>query len=107
VPNCELVENYVTNWSSNDRKIRHIIPVSVPSGSDSSRVSEVLLNATRQHPDVLLDPPAEVRLKAFHERGLDFELLVWSVATNHAAFRSEITLRAYQAFRSYGVIPTV
>ena len=79
VPNSEFVSNRITNWTANDRQVRFPVPVGVSYGSNPEEVRDVLIKIAQEHPDVLDDPPPEVRFVAFGESSLDFELRVWTI----------------------------
>jgi small-conductance mechanosensitive channel len=77
VPNSEFVSGRVVNWSHGDRRMRVRVAVGVSYDSDVTKVTAVLLEAARRQPEVLADPPSEVRLIRFGQSSLDFELLAW------------------------------
>lgn len=77
VPNSNLVENRVLNWSYDSYSARIQIPVGVAYGTDPVLVTETLLNAAYMEPSVLHDPPPKAVFKGFGESSLDFELWVW------------------------------
>ena len=83
VPNSEFISGRVVNWSHGDPKLRLRIPVAVSYGSDVEHVSRVLLEVAGRQPDVLAEPPADVRLVRFAESSLDLELLVWIAEPRH------------------------
>ncbi|HEX7665388.1 MAG TPA: mechanosensitive ion channel domain-containing protein, partial [Polyangiaceae bacterium] len=77
VPNSLLITERVVNHSQPTLKIRIKITVGVAYGSDVPLVRETLLAVTEEDPNVLHDPPAEVRLEDFGDSALQFSLLVW------------------------------
>ena len=83
VPNSEFVSGRVVNWSHGDPKLRLRIPIPVSYGSDVEHASDILLDVARRQPDVLAEPPAEVRFVRFAESSLDLELLVWIAEPRH------------------------
>ncbi|HEY6007939.1 MAG TPA: mechanosensitive ion channel domain-containing protein [Geobacteraceae bacterium] len=83
VPNSRLITENVINWSHSDRKVRFRIPVSVAYGSDARLVERLLLEVASENPDVLDNPAATVRLMAFGDSGLLFELRAWSKTLMH------------------------
>jgi small-conductance mechanosensitive channel len=78
VPNSILVSEKVTNWTLSSEQSRIVVPVGVAYGSDVERVLAVLLEAGRQHPEVLDDPAPSPIFTAFGDSSLDFELRVWT-----------------------------
>ena len=83
VPNSQLIDNRVTNWTLKGDTRRIHIPFSVAYGADKTKVREAVLECARASPFTL--PETETRksqvwLVGFGERGLDFELLIWPTA---------------------------
>ncbi len=77
VPNSQLIESQVVNWSREDTRLRIHCPVGVAYGSDVPKVKEVLLSVAAEHPEVLKDPAPQVKFCAFGDSSLDFDLLAW------------------------------
>ena len=97
VPNSEFVSGRVVNWSLGDPRLRVRVAVGVSYSSDVTRVSRVLLDVARRHPDLLEDPPAEVWLVRFGPSSLDFELLVWIADPRH---KDAVTSTLHYAIRA-------
>lgn len=76
-PNNCLVEKDIINWSHRDPKCRLHIPIGVAYGSDTTLVTEALLDAARKEKKVLSNPSPKVWFKGFGDSALNFELLVW------------------------------
>lgn len=77
VPNSELVNNRILNWSLENFTGRIDIPVSVAYGSDPVLVTETLLKSAYMEPTVLYEPPPRVIFVGFGDNSLDFLLWVW------------------------------
>jgi small-conductance mechanosensitive channel len=77
VPNSQLVENRILNWSYENLTGRIHLPIGVAYESDRVVVTETLLMAAYLDPNVLDDPPPQVQFIGFGESSLNFELLVW------------------------------
>lgn len=77
VPNSRFLEHEVINWNHSDPISRLRIPVGVAYQSDVRQVQLALLEAARNHPEVLLKPPPQVWFQEFGDSALKFELLVW------------------------------
>jgi potassium efflux system protein len=78
VPNSEFISTRVINWTLTDYKRRLIVPVGVRYGTDPEQVLELLLEAAREHEDVLADPEPVSLFLAHGESSLDFELRVFT-----------------------------
>lgn len=77
VPNSEFIEKTVINWTHRDKTIRLRVPVGVAYGSDTRLVKQLLIEATKNHSQVLAEPEPFVRFIQFGDSSLDFELLAW------------------------------
>lgn len=78
VPNSNLIENRVLNWTNNSLSVGRIhISVSVAYSSDPVLVTETLLQVAHLEPTVLKDPAPRVNFIKFGDNSLIFELRVW------------------------------
>ncbi|HIO92755.1 MAG TPA: mechanosensitive ion channel [Leucothrix mucor] len=80
VPNSEFVNSSVTNWTMNERFLRIKIPFGVAYGSDKELVRRIVIDAALSLPYTLNLTERQypqVRLAAFGDSSLDFELVVW------------------------------
>jgi len=105
IPNSEFVSNRVTNWTANDRQIRFRIPVGVSYGSDPDAVRDVLTRVALAHPDVLRNPPPEVRFMQFGDSSLNFELRAWTIrqVQTPQILTSDLNFAIFRAFREHGI----
>lgn len=78
IPNSQLAEERITNWSYRDFTGRIEIPVGVAYGSDPVLVTETLLDAARTLTDVLSDPPPKVIFSGLGDSALNFKLWAWT-----------------------------
>ncbi len=74
IPNAELLNTSVTNWTHHDRMGRMEIKVRVPRGADVDLVQEIMLDCGKSHPSVVSWPEPSALFMDFGENGLDFEL---------------------------------
>lgn len=94
VPNSRFLETEVVNWTHGDPVCRLHIPVAVAYRSELRRVRAALLDAARNHRDVLTDPRPQVELRGFGESALNFELEVWTRdPRNQSRLISELNYR--------------
>jgi small-conductance mechanosensitive channel len=105
IPNNDLINNQVTNWTLSDRFVRVIIPVGVAYGSDVNKVFETLLKCGKSHPNVAKDPEPQVLFRQFGDSALNFELRIWtSDIDNRLALVSDIHRDIDQKFRDAGIV---
>jgi small-conductance mechanosensitive channel len=77
IPNADLVNNQVTNWTLSSRQVRLIIPVGVAYGSDVPLVVETLMACAKANSLVAEMPEPQVLFLSFGGSSLDFELRAW------------------------------
>jgi small-conductance mechanosensitive channel len=104
VPNSKLVSQRVINWSYGDPRARIAIPIGVADDSDIQLVTNTLIEAAKNIPNVLSDPPPCVQLLKFGDYSLDFRLLVWTnQPRRNVQIRSDINYRIAQLFRDRSI----
>ncbi len=105
VPNSKFITENVINWSHTGARVRFRIPVSVAYGSDVRLVEKLLLEVAKENPDVLDDPPPGVRMLAFGDNGLSFELRAWSASLAHrkGLLISALNYAIYEKFQQHGI----
>lgn len=86
VPNSRFLESEVVNWTHHSPVSRLKVPVSVAYGSNLSIVRSALIDAAKEHPDVLAEPAPRVFFKGFGDNALNFDLLIW-IAEPRKQFR--------------------
>ena len=74
VPNSELINSAVGNWTHRNKLGRVDIKVNVAYGSDARRAAEVMDGIVRSHPLVLKNPEPFVLFVNFGPAALEFEM---------------------------------
>jgi small-conductance mechanosensitive channel len=77
VPNQQLIQNAVINWSYTDPRIRLKLPIRVSYHDDPELALQILLRACEGQRRVLHDPPPVSRLMQFGDHGIELELRFW------------------------------
>ncbi|ERN40349.1 small-conductance mechanosensitive channel [Rubidibacter lacunae KORDI 51-2] len=104
IPNSRFLESEVINWSHGSPVSRLHISVGVAYGSNVKRVKAALLDAAKNHPEVLLRPRPQVWFQEFGDSSLNFELLAWTAdPKEQPRVKSELNYRIEASFRRYGV----
>lgn len=104
VPNSRLVSQRVVNWSYGDPRARIAIPIGVADDSDIELVTQTLIEASQEVPNVLEEPKPRVQFLKFGEYSLDFRLLVWTnQPRRHVQIRSDINYRIARLFRERSI----
>ena len=87
VPNTNLVNNQLINYTHSDPVIRLDIPIGVSYSSDPFKVKEVLIENLSILENILKKPEVTVYFTNFGESSLDFQVSVW---TDNALKKIEI-----------------
>ena len=77
VPNSHFLEKEVVNWTHHSPVSRLKVPMNVAYGSNLTAVRAALIDAAKEHPDVLTEPAPRVLFKGLGDSSLDFDLLIW------------------------------
>ncbi|MCI5076198.1 mechanosensitive ion channel domain-containing protein [Oricola sp.] len=77
LPNSELINSAVGNWTHRNTLGRVEIPVGVAYESDPNQVRDILLDIAREHPLVLSNPEPYIAFLNFGDSSLDFDLRVY------------------------------
>ncbi len=105
VPNSQLTNDRVINWSNSNKLTRFHVSVGVAYGSDTKKVEEILLKIANKEGDISSRVKPFVRFEDFGESSLDFKLFFWSeevwrIENTKSRLRFEID----QAFRESNVV---
>jgi small-conductance mechanosensitive channel len=77
IPNSNLLERNLTNWTYSSYRKRYSLRIAVATGSDARRVKEKLCDLAGQHGQILKDPEPYVLFEDFSEHALVFILHYW------------------------------
>jgi small-conductance mechanosensitive channel len=106
VPNSQMLERVVVNWTLVDRKFRTTVRVGVAYGSPVRRVEELLLQAATEHALVLANPSPIVVFEDYGDNALVFDLYFWCEAFGEREIRlirSDLRFRLDELFRENGI----
>jgi len=107
VPNSQLLENMVVNWTLIDKKTRSIVRVGVAYGSPVRKVEELIMRATDDHPDTLDEPKPVVIFEDFGDNALIFDCYFWIDASGEKDLRkvrSEVRFAICELFEEAGIV---
>jgi small-conductance mechanosensitive channel len=107
VPNSQMLERVVINWTLVDRDFRTSVRVGVVYGSPVRTVEKLLYQAADQQPEALRDPAPVVVFEDFGDNALIFDLFFWCRATGERELRlirSDIRFRIEEFFAANGIV---
>jgi small-conductance mechanosensitive channel len=104
IPNSRFLESEVINWTHHSPISRLKIPVGVAYGSNLTIVRGALIDAAKEHPDVLAEPSPKIFFMGLGENSLDFNLMVWiDEPRKQLRIKSDIYFRIEAILRHRGV----
>jgi potassium-dependent mechanosensitive channel len=104
IPNSQLAEERITNWSYRDFTGRVEVLVGVAYGSDPVLVTETLLDAAHSLIDILPEPPPKVIFAGFGDSSLNFKLWAWTQQIDRrAVIQSDLTFTLEYYLRQRGI----
>lgn len=107
VPNSQLLERTVVNWTLVDQLIRTTVRVGVEYGSPVRLVSELILEAVTKQTQVRTSPSPSVVFEDFGDNSLVFDTHFWCDVTGEKLLRevrSDIRFRLCELFDANNII---
>jgi len=107
IPNSQLLENQVVNWTLVDREIRTVVRVGVAYGSPVRKVAELIEQAVREQDEVLTEPPPVIIFEDFADSALVFDAYFFTLLRpggDLRRLRSEVRFRIDDLFRENDVV---
>lgn len=105
IPNSELINQKVINWSHNDRRIRFHIPVGVSYKEDPAQIQEILMSVAKGHKDVLKNPAPDVLFTEYGDSSLNFDLMVWTSTfiDKPIILKSQLYYQIFEKFKEQNI----
>ena len=107
IPNSQLLENTVVNWTIVDRNLRTHVRVGVQYGTDVEKVRRLLDEIMAGNPNVLEDPAPTVVFEDFGDSALIFDGFFWIESTPERSLRdvrSALRFEITRVFRENDVV---
>jgi len=99
IPNSDLIQNSVTNWTLSDRKRRVNLELGVAYGTPAEQVLAILLEIATRDVRVLTDPAAQALFTGFGASALMFQLRFWTEESNWMRLKSDLGVALQHALR--------
>ncbi len=107
VPNSQLLERTVVNWTLIDREIRTTIRVGVEYGSPVRLVADLIMQAVTEHELVKEVPKVQVVFEDYGDNALIFDAYFWSDVGGEKMLReirSDIRFRIAELFAEHDIV---
>jgi potassium-dependent mechanosensitive channel len=104
VPNSELINAAVGNWTHKNKLGRVDVPVGVAYDCDPRRVHAVLSEIVEAHPSILKNPAPMVAFTAFADSSLNFEVRFFLAdITSQVPVQNDIRFAIHERFKQEGI----
>jgi small-conductance mechanosensitive channel len=107
IPNSQLLERKVINWTLIDRYIRNVVIVGVAYGSPVRKVAKLIRQAADENTEIKKEPKPLVVFEEFGDSALVFEIYFWAELSSEREqrfIRSELRFRIDELFRENGIV---
>jgi len=107
IPNSQMLERVVVNWTLIDHVIRTIVRVGVAYGSPARKVADLVGQAVDEQPEVMDKPPPRVFLEDFGDSAVVFDAYFWCEVGGERELRqirSAIRFRVDELFRENDIV---
>ena len=101
IPNEELINQRVSNWTFSDTEIRIKLAVGVAYDTDLPHAIETSLKAARTEGRILTSPEPACLVKGFGDNSIDLELRIWIRDPHNGIsnIKSAVYIRIWQLFK--------
>jgi len=105
IPNDELINQRVINWSYSNAEVRLKLPVAISYSADVRQAIELCQGAASETPRVLNEPKPLCLLKGFGDSGVNLELRIWINDPKNGVsnVKSDVFLRIWDKFHAQGI----
>ncbi|MBO3700573.1 mechanosensitive ion channel family protein [Roseivirga sp. E12] len=105
IPNSDLINKQVINWSHNDRRIRYHVPVGVSYKEDPAVIKKVLLEVADANKDILKRPAPDVLFVGYGDSSIDFDLLIWTSTyiDKPIILKSQLYYEIFEKFKEHKI----
>ena len=107
IPNSQMLERVVINWTLVDNRIRTTVRVGVAYGSPVEKVAKLIEQAVNDEPGVLAEPAVSVVFEDFGDSALIFDAYFWADVGGERqlrVIRSSIRFRIDKLFRDNDIV---
>lgn len=104
LPNSELINSAVGNWTHKNRLGRVDIPIGASYNADPRVVHRVLTEIAEAHPTILKNPEPMAVFMGFGDSSLNFELRFYLAdVMSQLAIQNDIRFTIYERFKEEGI----
>lgn len=107
IPNSQMLERVVVNWTLVDHEIRTDVRVGVAYGSPLRKVADLVMQSVVEQPAVMTKPAPTVYLEDYGDNAIIFDAVFWSEVGGERELRqirSAIRFRLGELFDENGIV---
>lgn len=105
IPNGDLLNEHLVNWTLNDSSRRIELRISVAYGTDLDQVMQLMSDLVSNDDRVAKSPAVVILAKEFGESAIVLELLFWAKSiTEWSAIKSETIVAINKIFNEHNII---
>lgn len=105
MPNGDLLNSHLINWSMGGSKRRTLLSIGVAYDSNLEKVKEILTQTLDGNPNVIKTPPPSVNYEQFGNSSIDIKIFFWTKHFREAIqTKSELIIAINSAFKAAGII---
>lgn len=105
VPNGDLLNQHLTNWTLGREKCRSEIVFGVAYGSNLEAVRSLLHEILMAHNEVMKYPEPLIQLTSFNDNSIDFSIKYWVPHFLHMNdVKSDLIIAIDKGFKAHGIV---
>jgi len=105
IPNGDLLNQHMTNWTMGTAKRRYDINIGVAYGSDLKLTKSLIEEVLSQHALVLKNPAPMVWFTLFNESSIDFSIKYWVPHFNYGNdVKSDLIIAIDEIFKANNIV---
>lgn len=105
IPNGDLLNQHMTNWTMGSAKRRYEINIGVAYGSDLKLTKSLIEEVLSQHALVLKNPAPMVWFTLFNESSIDFSIKYWVPHFNYGNdVKSDLIIAIDEIFKANNIV---
>lgn len=103
IPNGDLLNERLTNWTMSRNRKRISIQVGVAYGTDLKKAIDILIDTVKEEKKIYSYPAPSAMARQFHASSIELELFFWVNISDDFSVKSEILTRIHGAFKEAGI----
>ena len=104
IPNHKFLTSILYNWTENGTLTREYVSVGVAYGTDIKLVKKLLMDLTKEFPEILQDPKPDVLFNDFGDNALDLKLsFTLNNSFSASLIKSDVRYKIYEVFNTNAI----